>query len=120
MIVLMSTADGARLNLDLTEEDVRAIAAHRGVSVKEVTDEQVLETLKQCLEVGLEGIPAEDDDGWGHLTVSGERWSKSSSRLPRSPLGSMASTGTPPRSVSSISVTARPVLPEPVMPTTSA
>ena len=38
-------------------------------------------------------------------------------RLPRSPLGSMASTGTPDRRVSSSNTMPRPVLPEPVMPT---
>ncbi len=45
--------------------------------------------------------------------------SKSSSRLARSPFGSIAITGTPWRSSSSRITTARPVLPDPVMPTIS-
>ena len=43
--------------------------------------------------------------------------SKSSSRFARSPFGSIAITGTPCRSSSSMRTMARPVLPEPVMPT---
>ncbi len=42
------------------------------------------------------------------------------SRLPRSPLGSMAITGTPSMAASSISPTHRPVLPLPVIPTHTA
>ena len=45
--------------------------------------------------------------------------SKRSSRFARSPFGSIASTGTPWRSSSSRRTMARPVLPEPVMPTMS-
>ena len=44
-------------------------------------------------------------------------FSKRSSRFARSPFGSMARTGTPWRSSSSRRTMARPVLPEPVMPT---
>ena len=50
---------------------------------------------------------------------AGARSSKSSSRLARSPFGSIAMTPVPWRSTSSTSTTARPVFPEPVMPTIS-
>jgi hypothetical protein len=45
---------------------------------------------------------------------------KVSSRLPRSPFGSIAITGMPSIAASSSSVTASPVLPLPVMPTITA
>ncbi len=45
---------------------------------------------------------------------------KVSSRLPRSPLGSMRMAGTPSRAASSSRARHRPVLPEPVMPTQTA
>src|SRR6056297_2256580 len=48
---------------------------------------------------------------------AGERPGKVRQRLVRSPFGSIASTGSPARSASSIRITPRPVLPEPVMPT---
>ena len=50
-------------------------------------------------------------------TTAASRSSKSSSRFARSPFGSIAMTGTPWRSSSSRRTMARPVLPEPVMPT---
>ena len=54
------------------------------------------------------------------LKSPGARFGNVSSRLPRSPLGSMASTGTPSIAASSISDRPSPVLPLPVMPTITA
>src|SRR6266699_253318 len=54
--------------------------------------------------------------GWNEA-ASNE--SKSRSRLPRSPFGSMARTGIPCRRSSSSNAIARPVFPEPVIPTIS-
>ena len=51
--------------------------------------------------------------------LAGARSGNVSARLPMSPFGSTISTGMPASSASSSRTTARPVLPEPVMPTTT-
>ena len=48
---------------------------------------------------------------------AGARFGNVRQRLVRSPLGSIASTGSPARSASSIRITPSPVLPDPVIPT---
>ena len=60
---------------------------------------------------------------WGSIQgwkSSGRSFGKVSSRLPRSPFGSITSAGTPSMAASSSSVTHSPVLPLPVMPTHTA